>query len=100
MTDENLPGFAITARDFRSGPEAVKARVRPLLPWGKPTSPKGNGGAKPKPGPVIPSGAQVARLVAGSLQALGPAAPMAFTRNQYCVPLVRPVTVHFDDLPT
>ena len=58
------------------------------------------GRAGPKPGPVISSGAQVARLVAGSLQALGPAAPMAFTRNQYCVPLVRPVTVHFDDLPT
>jgi hypothetical protein len=49
---------------------------------------------------VILSGAQVARLVAGSLQALGPAAPMAFTWNQYCVPLVRPVTVHFDALPT
>jgi hypothetical protein len=40
---------------------------------------------------VISSGAQVARLVAGSLQALGPAAPMAFTWNQYCVPLVRRV---------
>jgi hypothetical protein len=59
-----------------------------------------DGRAGPKPGPVISSGAQVARLVAGSLQALGPAAPMAFTRNQYSVPLVRPVTVHFDALPT
>jgi len=58
------------------------------------------GRAGPKPGPVILSGAQVARLVAGSLQALGPAAPTAFTWNQYCVPLVSPVTVHFDALPT
>ena len=58
------------------------------------------GRAGPKPGPVILSGAQVARLVAGSLQGLGPAAPMARTWNQYCVPLVRPVTVHFEALPT
>jgi len=56
--------------------------------------------ANRKPSPVISSTAQVARLVAGSLQALGPAAPMARTWNQYCVPLVRPVTVHFDALPT
>jgi len=32
-------------------------------------------------------------LVVGSLQALGPAAPMALTWNQYWVPLVMPVTV-------
>ena len=44
--------------------------------------------------------AQVARLVAGSLQALGPAAPMAQTWNQYWVPLVRPVTVQLEALPT
>jgi hypothetical protein len=43
---------------------------------------------------------QVARLVAGSLQALGPAAPMARTWNQYCVPLVSPVTAQLDALPT
>jgi hypothetical protein len=49
---------------------------------------------------VILSGAQVARLVAGSLQALEPAAPMALTWNQYCVPLVRPVTVQLEALPT
>jgi hypothetical protein len=39
-------------------------------------------------------------LVAGSLQALGPAVPMAQTWNQYCVPLVRPVTVQLEALPT
>ena len=56
--------------------------------------------AAPSPGPLSLSTAQVARLVARLLQALGPAEPMAFTRNQYSVPLVRPVTVHFDALPT
>jgi hypothetical protein len=49
---------------------------------------------------VILSGAQVVRLVAGSLQALEPAAPMALTWNQYCVPLVRPVTVQLEALRT
>ena len=44
--------------------------------------------------------AQVARLVAGSLQALGPAAPMAQTWNQYWVPLVRPGTVQLEAFPT
>jgi hypothetical protein len=39
-------------------------------------------------------------LVAGSLQALGPAARMAQTWNQYWVPLVRPVTVQLEALPT
>jgi len=39
-------------------------------------------------------------LVAGSLQALGPAAPMELTWNQYCVPLVRPETVQLEALPT
>jgi hypothetical protein len=38
--------------------------------------------------------------MAGSLQALGPAAPMVRTRNQYCVPLTKPVSEHFDALPT
>jgi hypothetical protein len=47
---------------------------------------------------VISSTAQVACLVAGSLQALGPAAPMAQTWNQYWVPLVRPVTVQHSRL--
>ncbi len=44
---------------------------------------------------MISSTAQVACLVAGSLQALGPAAPMAQTWNQYCVSLVSPVTMQF-----
>jgi hypothetical protein len=44
--------------------------------------------------------AKVARLVAGSLQALGPAAPMARTRNQYCVPLTSPVAMQLDTLPS
>ena len=48
---------------------------------------------------MISSTAQVACLVAGSLQALGPAAPMAQTWNQYWVPLVRPVTVQLEALP-
>ena len=47
---------------------------------GSPFPEEGRAGLKP--GPVILSGAQVARLVAGSLQALGPAAPMARTWNQ------------------
>jgi len=49
---------------------------------------------------VISSTAQVARLVAGSLQALGPAALMALTWSQYWVPLGRPVTVRLEALPT
>ena len=61
------------------------------------------GPGRQKPGPTvftaIPLPAQVARLVAGSRQALGPAAPMARTRNQHCVPLTRSVPVHFDALP-
>jgi hypothetical protein len=39
-------------------------------------------------------------LVAGSLQALGPTAAMAQTWNQHWVPLVRPVTVQIEALPT
>jgi hypothetical protein len=31
-------------------------------------------------------------------RSLGPAAPMARTLNQYCVPLTRPVAVQFDAL--
>jgi hypothetical protein len=62
------------------------------------------GPGRQKPGltvfTAIPLPAQVARLVAGSLQALGPAAPMAQTWNQYWVPLVRPVTVQLEALPT
>jgi hypothetical protein len=54
--------------------------------------------SQPRPGNFTL--AQVARLVAGSLQALGPVAPMAQTWNQYWVPLVRPVTVQLEALPT
>ena len=49
---------------------------------------------------MIWSRAQVARLAAGSLQALGPVAAMARTWNQYCVPLASPVTVQIEALPT
>jgi hypothetical protein len=66
-------------KDFRS-------RWQPRPEWRY-----GRGRANPSPAPtlftVTPQPAQVARLVAGSLQALGPAPPMARTRNQYCVPL-------------
>ena len=61
------------------------------------------GPGQPRPGPTMFAAtsrpAQVARLVAGSLQALGPAAPTALTSNQYWVSLVRTVTVQFKALP-
>jgi hypothetical protein len=58
------------------------------------------GPTKARPAQFIARPAQVVRLVAGSLQGLRPAAPMALTWNQYWVPLVRPVTVQLEALPT
>ena len=48
------------------------------------------GRAGPKPGPVISSTAQVARLVAGSLQALGPVAPISEIAMFSHCPLLHP----------
>ena len=42
----------------------------------------------------------VARLLMGPAQSPVPAAPLACTRNQYSVPLVRPGMVQLDFLPT
>ena len=74
---------------------AGPTKARPQRVHRKPRT--GENGAPPARNYTL---AQVARLVAGSLQALGQAAPMAQTWNQSWVPLVRPVTVQLEALPT